>query len=136
MAKKSGALLAIEAEHGFVFGLPESYDTASAGVRQHVQCRSVKCARTSQAVPVHHDTLLPVVCGECGDVLLCDHTPNARVTERVEGTIVAPVVVISTTCSLCGSVMDEKRVEKEPLSLRDLPASLMAALGYQFDDKT
>jgi hypothetical protein len=117
------------------FGLPDEYEDARAGLRQHLKCGTLGCERARPdypAQPVHEDTVHPVLCGGCGQVMLCDHEAEASPRETVGGTLSAPVTTVAVHCRRCSSVIDSHEVHHDPVALEDLPASALAALGVSF----
>lgn len=131
------SLAEIEEEHGFVFGVPDddpSHGQKRARVMKHLKCSTPGCARADErvdATPIHHDTALPVICGECGAVLLCNHEPDEEMIS-IEGTMVEPVRRIKTPCRICGSIIEDHTESLRPVALEDLPAAALQALGVAF----
>lgn len=120
---KSDELLAIEAEHGFVFGGTGESDGAPAIAA--VVCGTPNCPNMGHHVQIHTDTPQPVHCGGCGTVLLCDHAYDE--VSALEGTLTNPVKVTSRVCAVCGDERDKTRTELPAVDLASLPASAFAA---------
>jgi len=132
------SLTEIEEEHGFVFGVPEDDESRgrkSASVLGHIKCETPGCARAddrAQAIPVHHDTVLPIVCGECGCVLKCNHVAGEEMID-VAGSVTAPVREIKIPCQICGSIIERRTENLRPVQFEDVPAATLAALGITFE---
>lgn len=130
-AEKSAELLAVEAEHGFVFGLPDGYDTADAPQIASVSCSTPGCSNLNRQYAVHADTILPLMCGgwvavkgedghPCGSVLHCDHsetTPHSH----TEGTHAHPREVSYDLCNACGSKLNQVTKDLPPIEFGDIP---------------
>lgn len=138
---KSKSLQQIEEEHGFRFGLPDDVEHTSNGapILKHVKCATVGCDRARPEhppLPIHEDTVQPVFCGGCGEVLHCDHVPAEKDEDEITGTLLQPVLISRRRCRTCKTVLHEKRVEQKPVAFEDLPASLLAGLGASFTPKS
>lgn len=126
-------LVEIEERYGFVFG---GGDDRGAGARvlKQIKCETPGCERArleAPSTPIHEDTQLPVICGGCSTVLHCDHVPG-DVRESIDGTLAAPTITRVTTCRACGTVLDSDTEALPPVSVADLPAAALHALGVPF----
>jgi hypothetical protein len=120
------ALQAIEAEHGFTFGTSADHDTGQQPVIASVVCVTPTCDRLNVPVEVHADTVLPLHCGGCFAVLMCEHVwVKQSVTE---GVFAAPVRVDWEQCALCGAFRNKTKTELPAIDLGSLPAGLLATL--------
>jgi hypothetical protein len=113
----------VEAEHGFTFG--GKGESAGSPAVAAVVCGTPGCANLGHHVQVHADTPLPVHCGACGGVLLCEH--DTEPVTRLEGTVQAPVRVTSDVCKVCGLESNVSRAELPAVDVAGLPASAFAA---------
>lgn len=120
---KSEELLAVEREHGFVFGTPKVHDTDGADEVARVSCSNPECSQVNRLVTVHADTLQPVRCGECFSVLYCDHETEDLITNG--GTIGAPTKTTQTVCVKCRTVLAENVEQLPPIDLSTLPSSIL-----------
>ena len=118
--EKSDELLAVEAEHGFTFGTPKDYDTAAAPRGTAVSCSTPTCKAQNRMVQLHTDTVLPVLCGECGTVLHCPHEDTLD-SVIFGGTMGAPIKTTNTRCLLCQSIILSVTVNLPPVRLEDVP---------------
>jgi hypothetical protein len=104
---KTDDILALEAEHGFVFGLPADYDNNAAPVVGTVACNNPDCHRRGQQHTLHADTAQPIICGGCSNVLMCGHK---RITDPPEvhygGTMAEPIRHEIVSCLDCRAVLN------------------------------
>jgi hypothetical protein len=133
-------LAVVEREHRFVFGNPDGVkvDDQQGKVLTHVKCQHAGCARATPDYPeqpIHDDTVQPVLCGGCGDVLYCDHKMSEDTRDEVEGTLSEPVTVSERYCKRCGATLEVVRVVHEPVRFEDLNPGVLAALGHSFTPK-
>jgi hypothetical protein len=125
-------LTEVERQHGFVFGVPDDADLGGAQVVKTVACPTVGCPRSGGTpLPVHEDTVLPVLCGGCGAVLHCEHKPGAQ-SESITGTLGTPRLRIVRHCTVCAELLECDERDLPPVRLEDLPASALAQLGVVF----
>jgi hypothetical protein len=114
-------LTEIETQYGFTFGTPEDHDTASAPKAGILHCANPDCSQINKGVEYHADTVLPIHCGSCSTVLLCEH--DWEPVETLDGTLAAPVKVTHDRCSHCGTVANIVTTALDPIDLNDLPLS-------------
>ncbi|WP_136642482.1 hypothetical protein [Subtercola vilae] len=115
----------LEAEHGFTFG--GDGESAGANAVSTLVCTQPKCPNRNQHVAIHADTPLPVHCGSCNTILLCEHNMVAAVDR--EGTVGSPVEVHSQKCTMCSFTADVFRVELPAIDVSQLPLKVVDALG-------
>jgi hypothetical protein len=119
-----------------VFGVPEDHDNDHAPVVAAISCSEPTCNRLNNLVPIHADTVLPVLCGgqkrshdglvPCGQVLHCDH--DEQEAKETAGTIGQPVEITHTRCRICKTATKPPTMRNlPPVRLEDLPASFLAA---------
>lgn len=116
----------IEAEHGFTFGTPEGYETAEAVSDKTLICATLDCPQQNRQVAVHVDTVLPIHCGGCGQVLYCQH--NWQTENRTVGTLANPILVVQETCTVCNSQLPAVETALPPIDIASLPVSVIASL--------
>lgn len=125
--EKSAELLAVEAEHGFVFGVPDDHENAG-GVRSiSVVCTNKDCDRVNRPVDLHDDTVLPVACGGCGQIIHCTHEDTLTSVHH-EGDLATPRKVTTERCVVCQKVMDRKVENLPPIRVKNIPLHLFAGL--------
>ena len=116
----------VEAEHGFTFGTPDDYETAGAPSDKTLICSTNDCSAQNRQVALHVDTVLPVYCGGCGEVLHCEHN---WVTETTTiGTLAAPLQHNQDVCTLCPTRQPATITALPPIDIAQLPISVVAAL--------
>lgn len=115
----------VEAELGFTFG--GDGESANAAEVAALVCTQPTCPNRGNHLAVHADTPLPVHCGGCSAVLLCDHDMVDTLTH--EGVVSAPVEVRSRVCSRCGFTADVQKRTLPGLDLASLPITALPALG-------
>lgn len=118
--------MAYMAGEGRIVGKKTKVDSPGAPERAQVVCHTNGCERQNRLVIIHQDTVLPVLCGACGQVLFCDHKQEPVL--RREGTLGAPVEVSGTRCGVCG-VEDVTSRPLPPVDLKSLPVSVLELLG-------
>ena len=116
----------VEAEHGFTFGTPDDHETANAPSDKTLICSNKDCPAQNRQVPLHADTVLPVYCGACGQVLHCDHEWVTDITTT--GTLAAPLQHVQNVCPLCGTRQPADITPLPPIDIAQLPISVVAAL--------
>ena len=116
----------IEAEHGFVFGLPDDHETASAPSDKTLICSTSDCDAQNRQVPLHTDTVLPVYCGSCNQVLHCEH--NWVTETKTIGTLANPQLHVQDTCTICSTQQPAAITPLPPIDIAQLPISVVAAL--------
>jgi hypothetical protein len=130
MTKKSDELLAVEQEHGFIFGGDGSHETANAAPAFSVVCQNPKCSNLNQHIQLHEDSVLPIHCGgmvagnACGQVLYCTHSDTIPV-EHHEGTLASPLRVNRDVCVLCNASLNRTVTELSPIPLDSIPLHLL-----------
>lgn len=138
-SEKSPELLEIEARHGFVFGLPDDYESTNARVVATVNCTNPTCANRGQFVQLHEDSVLPVHCGACNSVLLCDHNFDDRERHPIQtvsaGTFGSPREESYQRCDKCGTESKRTVKQLEPLRIEDLPFSTVQKMIAGADDE-
>ncbi len=126
-AVKSAELLAVEAEHGFVFGAPEGHDNAG-GVRSlSVVCTNKDCDRVNRPTDLHDDTVLPVACGGCGQIIHCTHEDTLTSIHH-EGDLATPREITLERCVVCQKVTSRKEKTLPPIPIENIPLHLFAGL--------
>ena len=116
----------IEAEHGFIFGTPDDYETADAPADKVLICASQDCAQQNRQVALHADTILPIFCGSCGQVLHCEHDWETVVTTT--GTLANPTRKTQDTCTICATQKPAVHTPLPPINITDLPITVIASL--------
>lgn len=121
---KSDELLAVEQQHGFVFGLPADYDNTSTKIVGTVSCNNPRCERQGQQHTIHADTPTPVICGGCSHVLLCEHKRIPDEPEvRYSGTLAEPVKHEIVECLDCHTILQHTPTRVRP---QDVPLAAFA----------
>jgi hypothetical protein len=115
-------LLAVENEHGFVFGNPDG-ERGPGRPTVAAVCSTAGCDRQGRLVQLHEDTVQPAHCGSCGAVIHCDHVSELR-RER-SGTLAAVVEHIITGCTRCGTELDRVSKEVGALPLDQIPVGIL-----------
>ena len=134
---KSDELLAVEAEHGFVFGIPDDvtdddgtitpgHETNNAPIAGTVACNNSDCERQGQQHTIYRDTVQPIICGGCRHVLMCDHKRPSEPEVHYGGTLAAPIRHEITTCLDCGSTLNHT---PRPVSLHEVPLEAFRSNG-------
>ena len=113
-------------DNPITFGLPDDHQTADAPNDKTLICATNDCPQQNRQVPVHTDTVLPIHCGGCGNVLHCEH--DWQITTSTTGTLANPVQVVQETCALCLTQQPPISTPLPPIDINLLPVSVIAAL--------
>lgn len=138
-SEKSPELLEVEARHGFVFGLPDDYESTKQPQIASVNCSNPTCERRGQFHAVHADTVLPLLCGGCGTVLMCDHNFDNKDAHPIQtvsaGTFGSPREESYQRCDKCGTESKRTVKQLEPLRIEDLPFATVQKMIAGADDE-
>lgn len=134
LAEPGTELEQIERDNGFTFGTPnQTTETAGAPPSAALVCTNPECPNRNQHVQINTDTILPIRCGACSQVLLCDH--DYQPMTRTEGTLNNPTRVDWTECTTCHDRTPEQRTELPSININDIPiAQAQALLGGTIPD--
>jgi hypothetical protein len=120
-------LSSVEEQFGFVFGDDKSGESAKASPVATVSCTNPVCDNRNHHITVHEDTVQPVLCGQCGQVLHCDHDTTTE-TVVTTGTLAAPMRSVTVTCDACGKIVSAELTPLPPIRLEDLPIEALNLL--------
>lgn len=116
----------VELEHGFQFGTGTDPTSDQAPPSAALVCTNPECPNRNQHVQINTDTILPVRCGNCSTVLLCDHDYQPQ--QKTEGTLNNPTRVDWTECTTCHDRTPEQRTNLDPVDITQLPIAQAQAL--------
>jgi hypothetical protein len=122
MTKKSDPITKLEEQHGFTFG--GTADSAGAEPTLSLTCPNLTCPNRARRIQLHADTVLPVTCGGCGQVLHCDHVDTLPITTH-EGTLAAPVRVKKEVCIVCLTELSRHETPLAPIPFDQIPLHLL-----------
>lgn len=115
-----------ETEQGSTFGTPDDHETAGAPSDKTLICATNDCSQQNRQVAVHTDTVLPIYCGGCGNVLHCEH--DWQTLNTTAGTLANPIQVVQETCAVCLTQQPPVTTPLPPIDISALPVSVIAAM--------